>query len=94
MFIPIRVFRFFIAGAGGGIRRAVSIRLRISVCQQCVKEFRAIPVIRQRFVVQFVDPILIGGGIPAIVDHRRNTIIGPEGKPECGDEIGFLVIFL
>jgi hypothetical protein len=29
-----------------------------------------------------------------MVDPRRNTIIGPEGKPECGDEIGFLVVFL
>jgi hypothetical protein len=53
-------FEFF-AGAEEVNRRAVSVKLRISICQQRLQAFRTIPVIRQRFIVQFNDPIRIGG---------------------------------
>jgi hypothetical protein len=38
------------------------------------------------------DPIRIGG-FPVMADPRRNAIIGPEGKPECGDKIGLVLVF-
>ncbi len=50
-------------------------------------------MILERFFAQFVDPVRIGGGFPAIVDPCRNAIIRLEGELECGDKIGFVVAF-